>query len=65
LVANAPHVPVHLGSMQHAVKYQHELNLGKLKPGDVLLSNSPSTSSPKLLHFLPTLSTRHSLTSAL
>ena len=44
LVANAPHVPVHLGSMQHAVKYQHELNSGKLKSGDVLLSNSPSKS---------------------
>lgn len=39
LVANAPHVPVHLGSMQHAVKYQHELNAGKLRPGDVLLSD--------------------------
>lgn len=46
LVANAPHVPVHLGSMQHAVKYQRELHAGKLKPGDVLLSNSPSKSFP-------------------
>ncbi len=41
LGANAPHVPVHLGSMQHAVKYQHELHTGKLRPGDVLLTNSP------------------------
>ncbi|PSR80488.1 Hydantoinase B/oxoprolinase-domain-containing protein [Coniella lustricola] len=42
LVANAPHVPVHLGSMQFAVRYQHELWAGKLKDGDVLVSNHPS-----------------------
>lgn len=41
LVANAPHVPVHLGSMQFAVRYQHERWLGKLKDGDVLVSNHP------------------------
>lgn len=41
LVANAPHVPVHLGSMQNAVQYQHNLHAGKLQPGDVLLTNSP------------------------
>jgi 5-oxoprolinase (ATP-hydrolysing) len=42
LVANAPHVPVHLGSMQFAVRYQHSLWKGKLKDGDVLVSNHPS-----------------------
>jgi 5-oxoprolinase (ATP-hydrolysing) len=42
LVANAPHVPVHLGSMQFAVRYQHNLWMGKLKDGDVLVSNHPS-----------------------
>lgn len=42
LVANAPHVPVHLGSMQFAVKYQHKLWEGKLDDGDVLVSNHPS-----------------------
>jgi len=42
LVANAPHVPVHLGSMQFAVKYQHNLWKGKLHDGDVLVSNHPS-----------------------
>lgn len=41
LVANAPHVPVHLGSMEHAVRYQHVLHMGKLRPGDVLVSNTP------------------------
>ncbi|WWC67417.1 uncharacterized protein I206_101325 [Kwoniella pini CBS 10737] len=41
LVANAPHVPVHLGSMQYAVKGQAELHKGQLRPGDVLVSNHP------------------------
>ncbi|KAI1087143.1 Hydantoinase B/oxoprolinase-domain-containing protein [Rostrohypoxylon terebratum] len=41
LVANAPHVPVHLGSMAYAVKYQHERYGTTLKPGDVLVSNHP------------------------
>lgn len=42
LVANAPHVPVHLGSMQFAVRYQHKLWEGRLRDGDVLMSNHPS-----------------------
>lgn len=42
LVANAPHVPVHLGSMQFAVRYQHKLWANKLVDGDVLVSNHPS-----------------------
>lgn len=41
LVANAPHVPVHLGSMQYAVLWQHEHWKGRLKDGDVLVSNHP------------------------
>ncbi|KAE9403971.1 hypothetical protein BT96DRAFT_989702 [Gymnopus androsaceus JB14] len=41
LVANAPHIPVHLGSMQYAVQSQHQHWLGKLRPGDVLLTNHP------------------------
>ncbi|KAI0173536.1 Hydantoinase B/oxoprolinase-domain-containing protein [Hypoxylon sp. FL1284] len=41
LVANAPHVPVHLGSMAYAVKYQHERHGRELRPGDVLVSNHP------------------------
>ncbi|KAH8888017.1 hydantoinase [Thozetella sp. PMI_491] len=42
LVANAPHVPVHLGSMQFAVKYQHNHWKGRLQEGDVLISNHPA-----------------------
>lgn len=44
LVANAPHIPVHLGAMQEAVKYQIELaeqSNTPLKNGDVLLTNHP------------------------
>ena len=48
LVANAPHVPVHLGSMSYAVRYQHELHRGKLRPGDVLLSNHPESGGTHL-----------------
>ncbi|KIW85545.1 hypothetical protein Z517_00937 [Fonsecaea pedrosoi CBS 271.37] len=42
LVANAPHIPGHLGSMSYAIRYQAERYAkGELKPGDVLLANHP------------------------
>lgn len=42
LVANAPHIPGHLGSMSDTIAYQARLyGPGELKPGDVLLSNHP------------------------
>lgn len=41
LVANAPHVPAMIGSMAFAVKSQIENWAGRLKDGDVILSNSP------------------------
>ncbi|KAI5858444.1 Hydantoinase B/oxoprolinase-domain-containing protein [Tricharina praecox] len=41
LVANAPHLPVHLGSMSTCVRTQAEIWKGKLKRGDVLVSNHP------------------------
>ncbi|KAF2008608.1 hydantoinase [Aaosphaeria arxii CBS 175.79] len=41
LVANAPHVPAMIGSMAFAVQSQIKQWAGKLKDGDVLLSNSP------------------------
>lgn len=41
LVANAPHVPVHLGSMSTCIKFQAEHWKGRLKPGDVLVTNHP------------------------
>lgn len=42
LVANAPHLPVHLGSMSTCVRRQAEIWEGQLKPGDVIISNHPS-----------------------
>jgi 5-oxoprolinase (ATP-hydrolysing) len=41
LVANAPHVPAMIGSMAYAVKWQIAHWKGVLKPGDVILTNSP------------------------
>ena len=41
LVANAPHIPVHLGSMQDAVRHQVKVTAGDLHEGDVLMTNHP------------------------
>ncbi|XP_065911087.1 5-oxoprolinase-like isoform X2 [Dysidea avara] len=47
LVANAPHIPVHLGAMQETVQYQ--LNHGPaLQKGDVILSNHPAAGGSHL-----------------
>jgi 5-oxoprolinase (ATP-hydrolysing) len=41
LVANAPHMPVHLGSMDRAVETIIRENQGQIKPGDSYLINAP------------------------
>ena len=41
LVANAPHMPVHLGSMDRSVETVIRANKGKIKPGDVYALNAP------------------------
>jgi len=41
LVANAPHVPVHLGSMGESVKVVIEENSKTMRPGDVFVLNAP------------------------
>ncbi|KAI9986820.1 hypothetical protein PInf_025781 [Phytophthora infestans] len=41
LVANAPHLPVHLGAMQQAVRHQLKYWGDDLHDGDVLVSNHP------------------------
>ncbi len=48
LVANAPHIPIHLGSLSNAIIYQHNLWKGKLKPGDVLVTNHPEAGGTHL-----------------
>jgi 5-oxoprolinase (ATP-hydrolysing) len=41
LVANAPHMPVHLGSMDRSVEAIIRLNEGDIHPGDVFALNAP------------------------
>jgi 5-oxoprolinase (ATP-hydrolysing) len=41
LVANAPHMPVHLGSMDRSVETIIRDNRGKIAPGDVYAINAP------------------------
>jgi 5-oxoprolinase (ATP-hydrolysing) len=41
LVANAPHMPVHLGSMDRAVETIIRQNSGRIAPGDVYVLNAP------------------------
>ena len=41
LVANAPHIPVHLGSMGTTVKEVIRRRAGEMKPGDVYAVNDP------------------------
>ncbi|KAH3680926.1 hypothetical protein WICMUC_000069 [Wickerhamomyces mucosus] len=48
LVANAPYIPVHLGSMSTCIKKQIEIWDGKLQPGDVLVTNHPENGGTHL-----------------
>ncbi len=41
LVANAPHMPVHLGSMDRSVETVIAANRGRIRPGDVFALNAP------------------------
>ena len=41
LVANAPHIPVHLGSMSESVRTVSEQRAGTIVPGDVFMLNTP------------------------
>ncbi|MGB0507822.1 MAG: hydantoinase B/oxoprolinase family protein, partial [Pikeienuella sp.] len=41
LVANAPHMPVHLGSMDRSVEAIIAQNKGRMRPGDVFALNAP------------------------
>ncbi|MCA9482611.1 MAG: hydantoinase B/oxoprolinase family protein [Nitrospina sp.] len=48
LIANAPHQPVHLGSMADAVKAQIELQGDSIREGDVWVSNHPAAGGTHL-----------------
>ncbi|MEO5374230.1 MAG: hydantoinase B/oxoprolinase family protein [Alphaproteobacteria bacterium] len=41
LVANAPHIPVHLGSMSESVRALLRRRGGTMRPGDVFAANAP------------------------
>ena len=41
LIANAPHMPVHLGSMGESIKTVIARNAGSMQPGDVYVLNDP------------------------
>ena len=41
LIANAPHMPVHLGSMSESIKTIIARNAGTMAPGDVYVLNDP------------------------
>lgn len=41
LIANAPHMPVHLGSMSESIKTIMRKRAGQMKPGDVYMLNAP------------------------
>jgi 5-oxoprolinase (ATP-hydrolysing) len=41
LIANAPHMPVHLGSMGESIKTVIRENQGAMQPGDVFVLNDP------------------------
>jgi len=41
LIANAPHLPVHLGAMGESVRVIATENAGKMRPGDAFMLNNP------------------------
>lgn len=41
LIANAPHMPVHLGSMGESIKTIMSANAGRMQPGDAYVVNDP------------------------
>ena len=41
LIANAPHIPIHLGAMSDTVKYLIDKHKLKLLKGEILLHNDP------------------------
>jgi hypothetical protein len=50
LIANAPHMPVHLGSMGESIKTVIRENAGNMHPGDVFVLNDPYHGGTHLPH---------------
>ncbi|HLO47450.1 MAG TPA: hydantoinase B/oxoprolinase family protein [Kamptonema sp.] len=63
LVANAPHIPVHLGSMSESVEALITAKCNAIKPGDVYISNNPyngGTHLPDITVITPIFTTKKS-----
>ena len=63
LVANAPHMPVHLGSMGESVRVILEKRAGQMKPGDAFVLNAPyagGTHIPDVTVVMPVFFSPHS-----
>jgi 5-oxoprolinase (ATP-hydrolysing) len=52
LVANAPHIPVHLGSMSESVRTVAEQRRGTIVPGDVFMLNTPYNGGKDILFYV-------------
>jgi 5-oxoprolinase (ATP-hydrolysing) len=64
LIANAPHMPVHLGSMGESIKTVIRLNAGKMRPGDVYVLNAPyngGTHLPDVTVITPVFSSQNEI----
>ncbi len=64
LVANAPHIPVHLGSMSDSVQSLINAQINNLQPGDVYILNNPyngGTHLPDITVITPVFSASHPL----
>jgi 5-oxoprolinase (ATP-hydrolysing) len=62
LIANAPHMPVHLGSMGVSVKAVITANRGNMKPGDAWMLNDPyagGTHLPDITVITPVFDAAH------
>ena len=65
LIANAPHMPVHLGSMGESVMSVIQANQGAIRPGDVFVLNDPyhgGTHLPDITVITPCFVPEYSLT---
>ncbi|PHX54001.1 5-oxoprolinase, partial [Tychonema bourrellyi FEM_GT703] len=64
LVANAPHIPVHLGSMSESISALISAKATTIKPGDVYVSNNPyngGTHLPDITVITPVFDNSNSL----
>jgi 5-oxoprolinase (ATP-hydrolysing) len=63
LIANAPHMPVHLGSMGESIKTVIRENAGQMRPGNVYVLNDPyhgGTHLPDVTVITPVYLKQHS-----